>query len=102
MSRLASWSVQQLEIFNLGGYIHSNSKLLFEKYGKPSFRPGSRVLEIGPDAFPSSYASLVNDASITWETADISDQGNVTYPQLRGNMRSRSQKILTMSYWQDK
>jgi SAM-dependent methyltransferase len=60
--------------------MHSNSKLLFEKYGKPSFRPGSRVLEIGPDAFPSSYASLVNDASITWETADISDRGNVTYP----------------------
>jgi SAM-dependent methyltransferase len=60
--------------------MHTNSKLLFDKYGKSFFRSGSRVLEIGPDAFPSSYQSLVNDASITWETTDISDRGSMTYP----------------------
>jgi len=60
--------------------MHTNSKLLFDKYGKSYFRPGCRVLEIGPDAFPSSYANLVNDSSITWETTDISDRGSMTYP----------------------
>src|SRR5215469_8025680 len=60
--------------------MHTNSKLLFDKYGKSYFRPRCRVLEIGPDAFPSSYANLVNDSSITWETTDISDRGSMTYP----------------------
>jgi ubiquinone/menaquinone biosynthesis C-methylase UbiE len=60
--------------------MHTNSKLLFDKYGKSYFHPGSRVLEIGPDAFPSSYESLVNDSSIIWETTDISDRGSMTYP----------------------
>ena len=34
----------------------------------------------GPDAFPSSYAMLVNEPSITWDTTDISDHGSYTYP----------------------
>src|ERR1700722_4203071 len=60
--------------------MHTNSKLLFAKYGKPFFRPSSRVLEIGPDASPSSYQSLVNDRTITWETTDIASRDGITYP----------------------
>jgi SAM-dependent methyltransferase len=60
--------------------MHENSKLLFDKYAKPFFRPRYRVLEIGPDAFPSSYAMLVNEPSIIWDTTDISDRGSMTYP----------------------
>jgi ubiquinone/menaquinone biosynthesis C-methylase UbiE len=60
--------------------MHTNSKLLFDKYGKGFFRSGNRILEVGPDAFPSSYQDIVNDNSITWETTDISDRGKMTYP----------------------
>ena len=53
---------------------------MFAKYGKGFFRSSSRVLEIGPDGSPSSYESLVNDRSITWETTDISGRDGITYP----------------------
>jgi SAM-dependent methyltransferase len=59
--------------------MHSNSKLLFAKYGRPYLRSGARLLEIGPDTIPSSYAQLVNDGSITWDTLDMGAREGLTY-----------------------
>ena len=38
-----------------------------------------RVLEIGPDKFPSTYCSLVADRSITWDTLDLWQDARLTY-----------------------
>ena len=51
--------------------MHDNSKLLFEKHARPFFRPGMRVLEIGPDSIPSTYQSVINEPTLQWETLDI-------------------------------
>lgn len=59
--------------------MHSNSKLLFAKYGRRFIRTGARLLEIGPDAFPSTYAKLVNDQTVTWETVDLYESKELTY-----------------------
>jgi hypothetical protein len=61
--------------------MHENSKLLFAKYGRQFFRSSSRVLEIGPDAFPSTYAKIVGDKTIVWDTVDISNGEKLTYPK---------------------
>jgi SAM-dependent methyltransferase len=61
--------------------MHTNSKLLFARYARQFIHSGSRVLEIGPDAFPSSYARIVNDPTVVWETADIADWKDLTYPR---------------------
>jgi SAM-dependent methyltransferase len=60
--------------------MHTNTKLIFAKYGKQFFQPGFRVLEIGPNAFPSAYAEIVNDPTVVWETTDIADWPQLTYP----------------------
>jgi SAM-dependent methyltransferase len=64
--------------------MHLNSKLIFDKYAKPLFKPGMKVLEIGPDAFPSTYQTSVGDSSITWDTADFASSiyytTKATYP----------------------
>jgi SAM-dependent methyltransferase len=59
--------------------MHTNSRLLFLKYAKEFFRPGLRVLEIGPDSFPSTYQSLVSDHPLTWETLDLYRDARLTY-----------------------
>jgi SAM-dependent methyltransferase len=51
--------------------MHENSRLLFEKYARGVFRPHMRVLEIGPDATPSTYQKVVSDPTLRWETLDI-------------------------------
>jgi SAM-dependent methyltransferase len=53
--------------------------MLFEKYAKPFFKSGLRVLEIGPDGFPSTYQRLVNDASLVWDTLDLYESPQLTY-----------------------
>jgi SAM-dependent methyltransferase len=58
--------------------MHKNSKLLFEKYALPYFKPNMRVLEIGP-SYPSTYQKLVGDPSITWETIDLFDDPRLTH-----------------------
>jgi len=40
-----------------------------------------KVLEIGPDGFPSTYRKLVTAPDIVWETLDIFDSPNLTYPK---------------------
>jgi SAM-dependent methyltransferase len=59
--------------------MHTNSKLLFEKYAKEYFRPGMHILEIGPDRFPSTFRSLVADNSATWDTLDLYQHAQLTY-----------------------
>ena len=41
--------------------MHLNGAMLFEKYGKPLFKTGQRMLEIGPDGIPSTYQDIVGD-----------------------------------------
>jgi SAM-dependent methyltransferase len=60
--------------------MHPNSRLLFEKYVKPILRQGQRVLEIGPDAFPSTYSRSSDGLAAVWHTLDISDHPGLTYP----------------------
>lgn len=60
--------------------MHTNSKLLFEKHVKPMLRRGMRILEVGPDALPSTYQRLSADLSAVWHTLDLHDNPNLTYP----------------------
>ena len=60
--------------------MHFNSKLLFEKYAKPFFKSRMRVLEIGPDKYPSSTnKEIIGDDTITWETLDIFNSDSLTH-----------------------
>lgn len=59
--------------------MHQNSKLLFGKYARRYFCPDMQILEIGPDAFPSSYQTIVGDNSLVWDTLDICEYPNLTY-----------------------
>lgn len=60
--------------------MHTNSRLLFERYAAEFFKPEMQVLEIGPDAVPSSYQQLINDRSIVWHTLDMHANPRLTYP----------------------
>jgi SAM-dependent methyltransferase len=65
--------------------VHPNSELLFETYARSYFRPGMRVLEIGPDLFPSTFQKLVADDSIGWDTLDLAEShipDHLTYKTL--------------------
>ena len=59
--------------------MHTNSKLLFDKFARPLFRSGIRVLEIGPDSYPSTFQKMVSMEEITWDTLDICDSPSLTY-----------------------
>ncbi len=59
--------------------MHLNSELIFKKYAKRYFHEHMRVLEIGPNAIPSTYCQTVGKQSIVWETLDIADDGKLTY-----------------------
>jgi hypothetical protein len=59
--------------------MHANSILLFRKYALEFFRPGLRVLEIGPTGFPSTYQSLVGNIPITWDTLNLQKDSRLTY-----------------------
>lgn len=59
--------------------MHANCSLLFEKHARPLFRPGMRVLEVGPDGHPSSFQKIVAEPTIRWETIEIFESPQVTY-----------------------
>lgn len=59
--------------------MHTNSKLLFQKYAIEHFRPGCRVLEIGPNKIPSDYQQLVGSQCAAWDTLDMTDNPGLTY-----------------------
>jgi SAM-dependent methyltransferase len=58
--------------------MHHNSILLFEKYALSLFRPAARVLEVGPDVFPSSYQQKVK-VPCEWHTLDMTGDERLTY-----------------------
>lgn len=67
--------------------MHRNCELIFRKYAMQHFRPNMRVLEIGPNGFPTRFQTLVNDPSIKWETIDVADAPNsagLTYKSTDG------------------
>jgi hypothetical protein len=51
--------------------MHLNSELLFDKYARKYFRNGQRVLEVGPNGYPSYYRRMINVPNIEWHTLDI-------------------------------
>ncbi|MFA6222157.1 MAG: methyltransferase domain-containing protein [Desulfomonilaceae bacterium] len=60
--------------------MHKNSELIFVKYVKPLIKDSLKVLEIGPDAFPSKYRQLAQDVSVaSWDTLDTYKNFNLTY-----------------------
>ena len=59
--------------------MHRNSELLFAKYARPHYRAGQRVLEIGPDGFPSTYRRLCGDLQAQWDTVDIAARPGITH-----------------------
>jgi SAM-dependent methyltransferase len=59
--------------------MHLNSELLFKKYAKRYFRDGLRVLEVGPDKFPSTYAAIVDNKAIIWETVDMCNDKQLSH-----------------------
>lgn len=62
------------------GRLHENSRLLFNAHGRRHFAAGQRVLEIGPDGFPSTYRKEVGDLrDLVWDTLDIFPSAQLTY-----------------------
>lgn len=59
--------------------MHTNSRLIFEKYAKEYFLDNFQVLEIGPDKFPSTYCQSVGNSSIQWDTIDLYKSDKLTY-----------------------
>lgn len=70
--------------------MHRNTMLLFDKYARGYFRPGVRVLEIGPDFDSwavkklngnciSTFACLAGADAECWDTVDIYRSPRLTY-----------------------
>lgn len=51
--------------------MHRNCELILDKHGKKYFKPGVSVLEVGPDASPSTFQKLVGNQAARWDTLDI-------------------------------
>jgi SAM-dependent methyltransferase len=60
--------------------MHLNTQLLFDRFARSHFTSASRVLEIGPDGFPSTFRREM-PASQVWDTADIYKSPQLTYSQ---------------------
>lgn len=57
--------------------MHKNTQLLFRKYALPYFRPGLRILEIGPNKRPSTFQDILGDMPLTWDTLDIASRDDI-------------------------
>ncbi|MEO8334776.1 MAG: methyltransferase domain-containing protein [bacterium] len=60
--------------------MHPNSVLYFEKYAQPLFTRGMKVLEIGPDEFPSTYERMLAPVGPEWHTLDMHHAPELTFP----------------------
>lgn len=60
--------------------MHLNSKLLFKKYAVEHFAGPKKVLEVGPDGFPSTYQTMAGNPSLQWDTTDMAKFDWITYP----------------------
>jgi SAM-dependent methyltransferase len=59
--------------------MHKNSLLVFKERVMPLIRPEHRVLEIGPNGFPSDYRKCFS-SPMQWDTLDIYPSDLLTYP----------------------
>jgi SAM-dependent methyltransferase len=64
--------------------MHENSKRMFGRHALALFAGAPRVLEIGPDGVPSSYANLVAAAHgaaaiANWHTVDLASRAGMTF-----------------------
>jgi SAM-dependent methyltransferase len=59
--------------------VHLNSRLLFERYAAPHVGPSARVLEIGPDGFPSTLQRMFDPAIPRWDTLDLYQDERLTF-----------------------
>jgi SAM-dependent methyltransferase len=59
--------------------MHTNSRLLFEKYALQHFEPSKRVLEIGPSGTPSVYETAVGASAGLWHTLETKRGSQYTY-----------------------
>jgi SAM-dependent methyltransferase len=65
--------------------MHTNSELIFKKYGLGYFVNKPRVLEIGPDKIPSTYYRIVKEAEMSttvWDTIDLIENAQLTYQSI--------------------
>lgn len=59
--------------------MHLNSKLLVEKYVRPLVKGKLKILEVGPDKFPTSIEEMMGFDN-EWHTLNIFDDERLTYP----------------------
>ena len=59
--------------------MHLNSKLLVENYVKPLIAQNLKILEIGPDKFPTSIQEIFGEGH-EWHTLNIFNDQRLTYP----------------------
>ncbi len=59
--------------------MHLNSRLMFQKHARHYFKPGMRILEIGPDAFPSTLQNSVDVDNLDWQTMDMYQSSKLTF-----------------------
>lgn len=52
---------------------------MFKRYGVGHISTGARVLELGPDAIPSAYQSMIDTSVSAWDTADFGGRSGLTY-----------------------
>ncbi|HEV2148858.1 MAG TPA: methyltransferase domain-containing protein [Longimicrobiaceae bacterium] len=57
--------------------MNKNDKLLFARYAREHFTRDVRVLEIGPDAHPSSFQGVVGHDVAAWDTLDFHTRTDV-------------------------
>ncbi|HET9058236.1 MAG TPA: methyltransferase domain-containing protein [Chitinophagaceae bacterium] len=60
--------------------MHLNSKLLIEKYARPLAKEKSKILEIGPDKFPSTIQNIFG-SDHEWHTLNIFNDNRLTFPK---------------------
>lgn len=51
--------------------MHPNSKLMFERHGVKHFQGKPTALEIGTEAFPSTFARCCEGLYSKWDTMDV-------------------------------
>jgi SAM-dependent methyltransferase len=59
--------------------MHPNSWLVFDEHVASAIRDGDRVLEVGPDAHPSTYCRRTPVSVTSWDTVDLYESGELTF-----------------------
>ena len=59
--------------------MHENSRLMFTEFAAQFFEASLKVLEIGPDDFPSTYESACRERVTVWDTIDMKEDSRLTF-----------------------